>query len=364
MKDSDLILRTILESQKETIILSINKNYEYLYFNAAHKSIMKHAYNKEIEIGMNILKCISIEEDRLEAKNNYDRALKGESHSNIRVYGDINKAYFESFFNPIKNEQNEIIGITTLARDISQRKKSELALLEREKELLELNSTKDKILSIISHDLRSPIGSILGLSELLISNIDFSEKEECIKLINSSANHSLTLLDNLVNWVKSKDEISIFKPKKLILSEIIEDVVKFSSAVAKSKDIVLKYFSLDGIEVYADEILLKTVLRNLISNALKFTRPKGEIKVFASKKEEWVEVTVSDNGIGISKAKQKKLFLISNNNTTIGTANEKGSGLGLLLCKDIIEKQNGKLWVISTEGKGSEFKFTVPLYIY
>jgi signal transduction histidine kinase len=362
--DSQLLLKSSLESQRDTILLSINKDYRYLYFNSAHAKVMKRAYGNDIEVGMNILDCISSDADRTIAKENYDRALRGETHSNIRIYGKENLAYYESFFNPIFNDKNEIIGATGLARDISERKKSELALLESERKLNELNSTKDKLFSIIAHDLRSPFNNIIGFSELLIEKVNddtFTESEKFLTIINSSATNTLILLDNLLNWAKYQTGKINFKPVKIVFSNIILEVLKLEKSIAKAKNISLNYFTADEIEVYADENMLKIILRNLISNAIKFTKPGGEIRVFAILLKDWVEITISDNGIGINEEKLKELFNTSSNSSTTGTANEKGSGLGLMLCKDFIETHKGKIWAESKEGKGSEFKFTLPL---
>lgn len=362
--DSQLLLKSSLECQNNTILFSINKDYEYLYFNSAHFNVMKYAYEKEIKVGMNILDCISSDDDREVAKENYDRALRGVSHSNVREYGDKNIAYYESFFNPILNDRNEIIGATGLARDITERKKTESALIESERELKELNATKDKLFSIIAHDLRSPFNNIIGFSELLLEKVNdntFTESEKFLNIINSSANNTLVLLDNLLNWAKSQTGKISFNPEKLVFSNIIMDVLKIEKPIAKAKNIALNYFTADEIEVYADENMLKIILRNLISNAIKFTKHGGEIRVFAILKKDWVEISISDNGIGMNEDKRKELFKITSNSSTIGTASEKGSGLGLLLCKDFIEKHKGEIWVESTEGKGSEFKFTVPL---
>jgi signal transduction histidine kinase len=366
LKNSQILLQASVECQKDTILLSINKNYEYLYFNSAHKNSMKHIYDIEVKIGMNILDCISYETDRATAKENYNRALRGESHTNIRIYGNKNIAYYESFFNPIKNDKNEIIGATGLARDISERKKSELALIEREQELKELNATKDILFSIIGHDLRSPFNSILGLSELLIESVNdstFTENEKYLKLIKNSANSTLILLDNLLNWAKSQTGKISFSPVKIIFSNIIHEVLKLEKPIAIAKNISLNYFTADEIEVYADKNMLKLILRNLISNAIKFTKPGGEIRVFAISKKDWVEITISDNGIGINEEIRKELFKTSSNSSTIGTANEKGSGLGLILCKEFVERQGGQIWVKSEIGIGSNFKFTLPLNI-
>lgn len=233
-----------------------------------------------------------------------------------------------------------------------------------EAQLRELNATKDKLFAIIAHDLRSPFTNILGFSEFLIENVNdigVAESEEYLTEINSSAKSTLILLENLLNWAKSQTGQMSFNPEKMIFSDVILEIIKLNKSLAKNKDISLNYFSSDEIEVYADENMLKTILRNLISNAIKFTNSEGHISVLAISKQDHVEITISDDGIGINEESLKELFNIASNKSTLGTAKEKGSGLGLLLCKEFIEEHDGRIWVESEEGKGSNFKFTLPL---
>lgn len=245
--------------------------------------------------------------------------------------------------------------------DITERKKSENLIKESEKQLKELNATKDKLFSIIAHDLRTPFSNIIGLSDLLLENIiDFEESEKYIKILNKSAKNSLVLLDNLLNWSKSQTGQLNFKPEKIIFSKVISKIISLNKLSAKNKNIIINYISSVEIEVYADENMLKTVLRNLISNAIKFTNVGGNINIYAILKQDYVEITISDDGIGMNEEKIKDLFDISSK-TTLGTANENGSGLGLVLCKEFVMKNKGEIWVESKEGKGSSFKFTLPL---
>jgi len=245
--------------------------------------------------------------------------------------------------------------------DITDRKKAENLIIESEEQLKELNATKDKLFSIIAHDLRSPFNNIIGLSDLLLENIiSFEESEKYIKILNSSAKNTLVLLDNLLNWAKSQTGHLRFKPENILFSEIILKNISLNRLLAETKNISINYFSSDDVEVYADENMLKTVLRNLISNAIKFTNVGGNIKIYAFLKQDHVEITISDNGIGMNEKKRKSLFDISTK-TTLGTANENGSGLGLVLCKEFVMKNKGEIWVESEEGKGSSFKFTLPL---
>lgn len=230
--------------------------------------------------------------------------------------------------------------------------------------LKELNVTRDKLFSIIAHDLRSPFNSILGFSSLLIDNhkeINYEDQIEYLNAINSSANNTLILLDNLLSWAKSQSGQINFKPEKIALNSIINEIIELVNSIAKLKNISLNYDSPREIEVFTDQNILKTVLRNLISNSIKFTKPGGNINVFTISKQNKVEITVSDNGVGMNTETKNKLFKIDSNYTTVGTENEKGSGLGLALCKEFVEKLGGNIWLESEEGKGSDFKFTLPL---
>jgi len=260
---------------------------------------------------------------------------------------------------------NPIIKSVVLnVRDITERKQAEQIIKKNELHLKELNATKDKLFSIIAHDLRSPFNGILGFSELLIKNtkdFEVAESEKYLGIINSSAKNTLILLDNLLHWAKTQTGQISYKPEKINIVSIIKQVLEISTSIAKIKNITLNYIQSDVIEVYADVNMLKIVLRNLISNAIKFTNPNGKIEVFAIQNQNDIEITVSDNGVGMSEETLKKLFKIEPTIITTGTAAEKGSGLGLILCKEFVEKQRGEIWAESEIGKGSDFKFTLPL---
>jgi len=236
--------------------------------------------------------------------------------------------------------------------------------IEKDKlKLEELNETKNKLLSIIAHDLRSPFNSILGFSLLLKENSkDFTEEErdQYLEVIHSSAQSTLVLLNNLLHWARSQTGQLKLSPKKILLSSIFKEIIQLSNSSAVAKQISLVQQNEDDIEVYTDIDMLKLVLRNLISNAIKFTNPEGKICVSAKRIKDQVEISVSDNGVGMSQDAIDNLFNLSTSETTMGTANEKGSGLGLILCKELIEKQGGKIWVESQLGHGSSFKFTLP----
>ena len=298
---------------------------------------------------------------------------KSENQDLFRLYERVTKTgiseRIESFVAPLERwfsisvSSSEMSEFLVIFDNITEHKKAEIALKESEARLKKINAGKDKLFSIIAHDLRAPFSGILMLTELLNKKLEesaYSQSEKYVTLINSSAKNTLILLDNLLNWAKSQTDQINFTPQKIILSSFILKILETASSSATIKNISLNYSQLDEIEVYADENMLEIILQNLISNAIKFTKTGGHITVSGKLEQNQVEITVSDNGIGMKKKIIKKLFRFSTNNTSLGTENEKGSGIGLVLCKEFVEKHNGKIWAESKVGKGSDFKFTLP----
>lgn len=231
-----------------------------------------------------------------------------------------------------------------------------------EQELEELNTTKNKLFSIISHDLRSPFNAILGLTNLLLDNIesyDQAEVKKLVKYINKTGENTLNLLNNLLEWSKLQTGKINFSPQNTDVKPIIENVINQLSLAAQIKNITLNQDCIGDSEVSADPDILTIVLRNLISNSIKFTKPGGQINVTAQCSSKLLKIAVIDNGIGISEKNIQKLFKVDKNLTTNGTENEIGSGLGLILCKEFVELHGGKLSVESELGKGSVFSFTL-----
>jgi signal transduction histidine kinase len=225
------------------------------------------------------------------------------------------------------------------------------------------NATKDKLFSIIAHDLRNPVGNILAISDLLDSSLRNKEYEnltEYAEMIGSQAKETLDLLETLFEWAKSQTGKISFKPEILNLKSTLIQVIEILNPSAKLKDIVIESEISETVQLFADQNMLNTVLRNLITNAIKFTNPSGLIRISAEQKTDCVEITVSDNGIGIDKDTIDSLFHIDLTHTTLGTANEKGTGLGLIICKEFVEKHGGMIQVISLTGKGSKFSCSLP----
>jgi signal transduction histidine kinase len=231
-------------------------------------------------------------------------------------------------------------------------------------ELNELNVSKDKFFSIIAHDLKNPFNTIIGFSDLMKESIRLNDPAtfyEYTEMINTSAIQTLRLLENLLEWANSQRGKLIFTPVPVNLNELVQDEFMMIDEMATGKNIELKSFIPDSLTFVADKNMIRTILRNLITNAVKFTHKNGQVLVNAVSNSEHVEITVTDSGIGMSKEIMSKLFKIDANLTTRGTENEKGTGLGLFLCKEFVEKHNGNIWVESEEGKGSTFKIILPL---
>ncbi len=228
-----------------------------------------------------------------------------------------------------------------------------------------LNDTKDKLFSIIAHDLKNPFNSIRGFTELLIENIAIYDEEKqlkFLKIVKGSTTKASELLNNLLIWANSQSGTLKFNPVKIELIKQIADVISLVEIQAINKEISIFNNVYHNLYVDADENMLNTILRNLLSNAIKFTKTGGEIYISSTVEENFVTVQVKDSGIGMSQETINNLFSIENKVSSIGTANEQGSGLGLILCKDFVEKNGGKIWVESTLNKGSVFMFSLPIY--
>jgi signal transduction histidine kinase len=235
-------------------------------------------------------------------------------------------------------------------------------ITESEEQLRELNASKDKFFSIISHDLKNPFTALVGLAEIIATDIDTLTQEELQKFathIHRSAKGLYSLLENLLQWSRIQTGRIKFTPESCVLNEIIEDVSNLLEINAVNKHIELKRDLESGILVMIDKEMIQTVLRNLISNAIKFTNDGGTVTVATRRKDDYIEVSVRDNGVGMPEEDIEKLFRIDVHHSTVGTGKEKGTGLGLILCKEFVEKHGGDITVESKPGEGSLFRFTL-----
>jgi PAS domain S-box-containing protein len=491
---SKLLLMSSIESQKETIIFSTDQNYHYMYFNTAHWETMKFAYDSDIKTGMNILDCITSESDRKVIRESLDFALRGESKSHIQTFGNVNRAYYESFFNPIRDEKNEIIGCTVLARNITDRINAEQALRDSEikfkeiinqindtiivfdeqgkiiiwnsgaelmcglkaeevlnksivdiqiqltpppynskeiiekvingiltretpevfnqiieseiiipgtgklrniqsvvfpikldgenlfctvirdtteirryeKELLRVSADKDKFYSIIAQYLYTPFNVFNNFSKLMseeLDNLPLREIQKMAGMMSKSATNLYGILDNLLQWTRMNQGKIPFEPQKLNFRKIGLDAVSIFKSQLDSRNIKVNHFTEEEIYVSADSFMLKTILRNLISYVITLAGNEGQIDINARKSDSNVTVSVWFSGPGLVSSHLTRLFDISQIDSATGSVEEKGSTLGLLLCKEFVEKHNGKIWAENKNGKSDEFKFTLPAII-
>lgn len=237
-------------------------------------------------------------------------------------------------------------------------------LLKRSQELEILNATKDKFFSIIAHDLKNPFYSILGLADMVISDFHELSSDDMLSYIQSirnSAQYSYELLLNLLEWANMQTGRLKFNPVRFDLSLTAAKSYNLLKMTAEKKGIEIRLELEDNLIIHADENMINTVLRNLLTNAIKFTKEGGKIILKAERDGEKALISIIDNGIGMSDKTKEKIFRIDVSSSTKGTANERGTGLGLILCKEFIEENGGNIWFVSEQGKGTTFYFTVPL---
>ncbi|MHB1687848.1 MAG: hybrid sensor histidine kinase/response regulator [Ignavibacteriaceae bacterium] len=265
---------------------------------------------------------------------------------------------------PLINETGKVNGLIGLSFDITERKTAEEAIKRYSKELEESNASKDRFFSIISHDLRSPFQGLLGLTSIVTDEFDeltVDELKEFLNNINHSAKNLFNLIENLLQWSRIQRGKIDLKPTKIELYYEVQYNINLLQPNAIAKNIQILNEVSKNIEVLSDTNAFNSVLQNLISNALKFTKPGGKIKITAEVSGNFAELTVSDTGVGIPEEIITSLFRIDTQHSTLGTEKESGTGLGLIICKELVEMQGGKIWVKSKKDEGSAFTLTFQI---
>lgn len=257
--------------------------------------------------------------------------------------------------------------LLSLAVDITNQKNAEEKINRQNERLQKSNAEKDKFFSIIAHDLKSPFNAILGFSELLVElmgekEIDRQEAVQFARIISNSSNKVVDLLTNLMEWSRSQTGRLVSHLVQFSLKKLTDEIVLLFSESLKQKSITLKVSDIENITIFSDKDMISTIIRNLISNSIKFTSEGGEITISAISEHDKITISVQDTGVGIPETIREKLFTIGENYSTPGTQNEEGTGLGLIICKEFIDKLGGDIWVESESGHGSKFSFTVPVY--
>jgi signal transduction histidine kinase/DNA-binding NarL/FixJ family response regulator len=248
--------------------------------------------------------------------------------------------------------------------ELTERIKAEDALKKSELQLMELNATKDKFFSIVAHDLKNPFTSLIGTSELLYDNISILKNDDIHKLalvLNDSAKSGYAILQNLLDWSRSQTGLMKYNPENLNLDKLIEENISNVHLFASNKEIYMVYTPNGKTSIFSDKGMINTILRNLLSNAIKFSHRGSKVLIHTKYARNEVIISIKDSGIGISSENIEKLFRLDTKHSEIGTENEQGTGLGLKLSKELVEKEGGRIWVESTVKQGSTFYFSIPL---
>ena len=273
----------------------------------------------------------------------------------------VNKSVFSTIFFHILIFISGFVGVLIFNKRLT----SAYDKIERKNaELTESNATKDKFFSIIAHDLKNPFNSIVGFSNILIERTkekDYSELEKISNIILYSTERAMDLLNNLLVWGQTQTCGINYKPEYFDIAPLLTETIQLLNSVAEHKSIIIVNKVFKDRKVYADRELINAIIRNLLSNALKFTHKGGKITISISESiKHMLIVNISDEGVGIPPERIEKIFNVAENQSTPGTQNETGTGLGLILCKEFIELNKGEIWVESTIGKGSTFSFSIP----
>jgi two-component system CheB/CheR fusion protein len=299
-------------------------------------------------------------------KKEIETALKEGRATDNRWHIAKDKSLFYAYglVFPLIGIDGELLGYVKILRDLTDRKQSEDAIKKYVRDLEELNTHKESVLSILSHDLRSPLASIIGTSKYLKENFNKMKPElvqEMLDLLYKASIDELAMLDYLVEWARIKYASEAFSPTKIRLTEYIDKVFETLNESASINTINLHHEIEENTSVFADGKMLISIIQNIVSNAIKHSQKGGEIAVSAKSKGNKIVVQVKDTGIGMSEEIMAKLFTPQMKTLSETRKKDKGAGIGLLLVKGFLEKNGGEIWVESIEGEGSSFYFTLPI---
>ena len=360
LRSSEERLSTIFKNNVSAILI-VEKDTSISLVNDAYCKLT--GYTQEEMVGKSWTTLVP--ENELKRLSEYNRLRFMQTPGIPDIYefqflkkdGEIRIGIMSVFFD---QQMDQIVISVT---DITERKNIENELKKNESELKALNTTKDKLFSIVAHDLRGPIGTSADLLDVMIESYNsFSDDErlKMLEILKNSAQSTYNLLETLLNWAIVQTNNLVFKPDHFNLTKCIESILRNLSSTVLSKNLTILFEPSNEIIGYGDQNMIQTVLRNMIGNAIKYTFRGGTIEVKAVDRDSDIVVTISDNGIGMEDETKKYLFNQNRLDSRFGTENEKGTGLGLILCKEFIEKHGGSIRVESETGKGSRFIFNLP----
>ena len=359
----------IITENSSDVIWYLDSNFRTTYISPADERI--RGYKAETVIGTYLWSILKPEGIELLKKANKERiALEKQGVKSVPVIYELEQIckdgswiWIEATATPCYDENGEISGYHGVTRDISERKKTEEALVESELRLRISNAEKDKFFTIIAHDLKSPFNSIISYSDLLIKNVkknNFQDLEKFSFIINNNSKKAMYLLSSLMDWVLSQTGRLEFNPESFDIYDVFVENVLLFEDVANEKSISIKIMTEAQLFVYADKRMVHAILRNLMSNAIKFTDKGGSIEISTKIKQGRVIIGLSDTGIGLSAETIEKLFTSDVETGIPKRDNDPGNGLGLIICQEFIEMHQEKIWVESELEKGTVFYFTIP----
>ncbi|MBK6993861.1 MAG: PAS domain S-box protein [Lewinellaceae bacterium] len=355
----------VIDSLQDYSIFTLDNEFVINSWSAGSTKIF--GYETDEVIGKHF-ELIFTDEDKTNGipKNEIDTALKEGRATDNRWHIAKDKSLFYAYglVFPLIGSDGEMLGYVKILRDLTDRKKSEDAIKKYVKELEDLNTHKESVLAILSHDLRSPLSAIIGTAKYLKTNfhkLEPSVVQEMLDLIYKSTTDELDMLDHLVEWARIKYASEAFSPSKIEFIQYVEKVFETLNETASINAINLHHEIEANTKVFADGKMLLSIIQNIVSNAIKHTQEGGTITVSAKKKENRIIIQIKDTGIGMSEEIQKNLFAPQIKTLSAARKENKGAGIGLLLVKGFLEKNDGEIWVESIEGEGSSFYFTLPI---
>lgn len=355
----------IIDSLQDYSIFTLDNEFNINSWSAGSTKIF--GFETEEVIGQSF-DIIFTEEDLKNdiPKKEINTALKEGRASDNRWHIAKDKSLFYAYglVFPLIGLDGEQLGYVKILRDLTERKQSEDAIKNYVKELEELNTHKESVLAILSHDLRSPLSAIIGTTNYLKENFYKMKPQavqEMLELLHKSSIKELEMLDYLVEWARIKYASDAFSPTKIKLTKFIDKVFENLNETAQIKTINLHHEIKENTVVFADSKMLISIVQNIVSNAIKHTNTGGTISISAKSKGDKIIIKIKDTGIGMSKEIIEKLFSPQLKTLLESRKKNKGAGIGLLLVKGFLEKNGGEIWVESIEGEGSCFYFTLPI---
>lgn len=355
----------IIDSLQDYSIFTFDKNLIINSWSSGSTKIFGYETEEVIGEPFNL---IFTEEDLINGipKREIETALKEGRATDNRWHIAKDKSLFYAYglVFPLIGMDGEMLGYVKILRDLTDRKQSEDAIKKYVRELEELNTHKESVLAILSHDLRSPLASIIGTAKYLKDNFHKMKPDavqEMLDLLYKSSTDELEMLDYLVEWARIKYASDAFSPEKIKLTEYIDKVFETLNETASINTINLHHEIEENTSVFADGKMLISIIQNIVSNAIKHTEKGGTVTISAKTKDDKIIVQVKDTGVGMSKEIIEKLFTPQMKTLSETRKKNKGAGIGLLLVKGFLEKNGGEIWVESIEGEGSSFYFTLPI---